>query len=953
MIALDADLQGLVRSLRPERTLVTTFAGGLSYFESRLLDALRAHGRPTVRILVDARQFDTCMGEVGVRFPGVRYEVFPVSASHGYRFHPKTYALLAENRASVIVASANLTLPGFRWNREIFDVLEVRRDPAGTEPPSGDLAAVAGYCDFLEALAGGAVTMAEAAASAARDMAADLRRLVGGSDLLLPPEGPWFLHSLHAPILDQVTARIDASTITHVTAYSPYFDGGSTAVRRLLKEFPAAKTVRIILDPTSTTAFNGQVLTGYAKRLQIEIATDEDDDSGRSRFLHAKLLVLRGPVGAWVVSGSANLTSAGLLGVAAPRLGSASGNVEAVVVRFCRDRAAVNALLAAVPSAPWKDWATSSFYLPEQETQLDAPALTMLDAELVRDTVRCTLMRGGLTRSEERGRVGVLLDCAAGRLAMLAEIVSSTDETLVIEAKCPDLSFVVSDEAARVSVEIGVGPLRRRSTEFWLRRPVELRKSAAIMSLHERFRPLRETSTPDAGVLFDLHADLHALLQRLTAAAPDVAAPPVATRAARGAAESTGAARGGRRIDLASLLSDEEDATPSSVTGTVSARDALLAIGSALRSHLKGPSPVGAAVDAHETGHGGAAAADAKPRVERMGVDKRPAPPPLAPDEAAQLAQLASTFAGAIRATPLTRAGLEVSLQIAEPIGTVILANDVLRSPLATAGDAESTHRAAFLDALVAWWCALLGAAPAPDGAPRGLFIRAWALDELRPILDALLIQREAEGVDGLGALASGLGVARALLLLERGPSRALEDAEVGLCVLAGQLQPMAAASWGDSTRLRAEAATGGWPAAATSAAIAGTWSAPAPAEFPFVSTLERWQRLVSSMDDSSRRLSDLTDSQWERIRRVVRRFPDMPVAHYDRARQRTSCCPDITTPRTFATEVARDWPAIASCPSCGRLIAPPEVADPASRRVADWLRAQTEGAAVSEMAES
>jgi hypothetical protein len=48
-----------------------------------------------------------------------------------------------------------------------------------------------------------------------------------------------------------VIARIDCTAVTHVTAYSPYFDGGSAAVRRVLQAFPHAKTVRVVMDPSS------------------------------------------------------------------------------------------------------------------------------------------------------------------------------------------------------------------------------------------------------------------------------------------------------------------------------------------------------------------------------------------------------------------------------------------------------------------------------------------------------------------------------------------------------------------------------------------------------------------------------------------------------------------------------------------------------------------------------
>src|SRR5205823_1497151 len=83
-----------------------------------------------------------------------------------------------------------------------------------------------------------------------------------------------------------------------------------------------------------------QALKPVASRIVIEGLTGIE---GKKRRLHAKLALLRGRTGTWIVAGSANLTRPAWLKTA-----HEDGNLEAVTLRYLPGKASPHPLLASV-----------------------------------------------------------------------------------------------------------------------------------------------------------------------------------------------------------------------------------------------------------------------------------------------------------------------------------------------------------------------------------------------------------------------------------------------------------------------------------------------------------------------------------------------------------------------------------------------------------------------------
>lgn len=81
----------------------------------------------------------TAIPSGSLEFAGIgnRYQVFPVVLpTRGRRFHPKLYTFATSEWLTLIVGSANLTVPGFRRNVEIVDIRRFDRGQRASLQPA-------------------------------------------------------------------------------------------------------------------------------------------------------------------------------------------------------------------------------------------------------------------------------------------------------------------------------------------------------------------------------------------------------------------------------------------------------------------------------------------------------------------------------------------------------------------------------------------------------------------------------------------------------------------------------------------------------------------------------------------------------------------------------------------------------------------------------------------------
>jgi hypothetical protein len=233
----------------------------------------------------------------------------------GAAFHPKLLVAEYDDLLRVIVASANLTRPGWTSLFELFVVEELRRG----QPHDW----VRGLRSF--------VAQASEAAGGARPPAKRVLRFL--EDV---PNGPEMTlhHSFDAALVEVATP---AGPVDGIDVVSPFFEGedGAGLFDALSERYPGAK-LRLFLS--ASQAAEGFVVHGPREKLVALrdagaelrlIRTNWEGDDERApnrRALHGKLLGFRAGRRAHVVVGSANATRAALL-----RDVAGGGNAELVV----------------------------------------------------------------------------------------------------------------------------------------------------------------------------------------------------------------------------------------------------------------------------------------------------------------------------------------------------------------------------------------------------------------------------------------------------------------------------------------------------------------------------------------------------------------------------------------------------------------------------------------------
>ena len=296
-----------------KRVAFTTYALSLSFFEAVLLDALLRGGGRNALILSDPEGVRAGLSEEGARRVGRDYEIEPVACSNHGVFHPKIAALFTDDDAHLLIGSGNLTFAGWGGNLELAEHLH----------PSFAADAFDDVAGFFEQLAGSDQVMTSAG-SACEALAAMLRRSAQGH---ARAGNIHVLHSLEGSIAEQLALYTEEmGGVTRVTAVSPYYDlrgEGLGALAALLE----CERIDLHAHPSGTVRGQGSNAWPFEggrrwSAINVSEAFGSDD-----RPLHAKSIELVCRKGRLLLSGSANVTHAGLFG----------RNIEAGVLRIQPD----------------------------------------------------------------------------------------------------------------------------------------------------------------------------------------------------------------------------------------------------------------------------------------------------------------------------------------------------------------------------------------------------------------------------------------------------------------------------------------------------------------------------------------------------------------------------------------------------------------------------------------
>ena len=106
--------------------LLTTYNFEISYFERAVLNALYDKNIKNIELFVDANELEKAVSESINNNLNKKYIANPIRINSA--FHPKVVLLLGEEKAKLIVASANIKTSGYTLNNEVYNVFEYNKD---------------------------------------------------------------------------------------------------------------------------------------------------------------------------------------------------------------------------------------------------------------------------------------------------------------------------------------------------------------------------------------------------------------------------------------------------------------------------------------------------------------------------------------------------------------------------------------------------------------------------------------------------------------------------------------------------------------------------------------------------------------------------------------------------------------------------------------------------------
>ena len=302
-------LEEIEKSTGYEIALITTFNIDVEFFERFIVNKLYNNGVRKIGLIVDAKELNK--GIADIRKPAVllgkKYSVNPVNIAGAY--HPKMILLLAQDRAKLIIASANCTYSGYITNNEIFKAFEVSSD---------DLQ----FLPLIQAAASFLMKSYEMSYRLDDELMREVKSISYLNQTNQTDIGEAvLLHNMDIGILEQAERLM--SDVKSVDIAVPFYDNDLSALNIIREHFPdAALNVYIQNHKSRFNTKKSAAIKG------IDVKAFDGFKSPKSRyFYHGKVIRFKSPKESWVLYGSANCTQAALL-----KIPDEGGNVECNVL---------------------------------------------------------------------------------------------------------------------------------------------------------------------------------------------------------------------------------------------------------------------------------------------------------------------------------------------------------------------------------------------------------------------------------------------------------------------------------------------------------------------------------------------------------------------------------------------------------------------------------------------
>ncbi len=285
-----------------ESAILTCFSFDPLYFIQYYLPKLNAINITNVIVLIDAGQYDEACEEF-IQYKesnhrSIQLNFSPVRISPSFHgvFHPKIALLVGPRQCTALIGSGNLTYGGMTYNNEVWNAFSANKVDAEEAP------VIASVWHYLSSLIPEQNTIRE-----------QLTWMTAYSDCLKSIDGIFETGSFRflvntdaAGIGNQLLSIIGNESVNEIAIVSPYYDKTGTAIAFFNDNLHPDKIVCLGDEETGTWP------VAMREDLMDNVEFRAIKDKNMETRTHAKIIQIQTASATYLLSGSANATSAGL-----------------------------------------------------------------------------------------------------------------------------------------------------------------------------------------------------------------------------------------------------------------------------------------------------------------------------------------------------------------------------------------------------------------------------------------------------------------------------------------------------------------------------------------------------------------------------------------------------------------------------------------------------------------
>lgn len=274
--------------------LLTTFNFEISYFERTILNSLYDKNIRNIELFVDADELEKAVSESMDNNLNRKYIANPIRINSA--FHPKVVLLLGEEKAKLIVSSANIKTSGYTLNNEIYNVFEYSKD--NTE----NLNLINDAITFFEKLNAMAYYQDTQIFNKINDLIYRHRKS-DNNDIKL-------IQNLESPVITQLK-NIITDKVESIDIAVPYYDNELLAYKDLSTTFECTNINLYLQNGLSTFPIDYNDANGIVRPDKLNIYL-KLKNNGKKNFYHGKVFRINTENSSFVLYGSSNCTLSAL-----------------------------------------------------------------------------------------------------------------------------------------------------------------------------------------------------------------------------------------------------------------------------------------------------------------------------------------------------------------------------------------------------------------------------------------------------------------------------------------------------------------------------------------------------------------------------------------------------------------------------------------------------------------